>query len=346
MKSYNIYPIQFPFKKPSGTSRGVMTVKKSWFIRLSENDQSGWGECSIIEGLSPDYRDDASYMAQLEAFLKAWVSNDLNMLALAKHPSILFGLETALLDLKQGGNQRLFHTSFTRGKQKIQINGLIWMGTKDVMRQQLREKLDAGFKCVKLKIGAIDWSDEYELLRDLRREFPAEQLEIRVDANGAFSYESAQVILQQLATLDIHSIEQPIAPGQWEFMAKLCQNTPCPIALDEELISIHYDQGRRHLLQTIKPQYIILKPSLHGGFSGSKKWIEIAENQGVAWWMTSALESNLGLNAIAQVAATYDLTLPQGLGTGGLYTFNITSPLYLDGQYLGFDPEGKFEFDL
>jgi o-succinylbenzoate synthase len=346
MKSYRIIPYVFQFKKPSGTSRGIMTRKKSWFIALSENEITGWGECSIIENLSPDYSNDLQYTKALEVFLESWKNDQLNLDETAPFPSIRFGIETALLDLQQGGRQVLFDTPFTRGEQQIRINGLIWMGSTRSMREQIEEKLTAGFRCIKLKIGAMPWSDEYAILRDLRLAFSAQDIEIRVDANGAYSTQDAPQILNNLAELEVHSIEQPIRAGQWEEMANLCATSPCPIALDEELIGVHNQEEQGALLSHIQPQYIILKPSLHGGISGTQRWISEAQRQGIQWWMTSALESNLGLNSIAQLASSYDLQLPQGLGTGSLYETNIPSPLTLKGEWLSLNPALGFTLDF
>jgi o-succinylbenzoate synthase len=342
MKSFRIIPHIFDFKKPSGTSRGVMTQKKSWFIELQENGVSGWGECSIIENLSPDYQDDETYSEKIQEFLKQWQNNSLEIDSVSPFPSIKFGIETALLDLQTGGKRQLFDTPFSSGEAKIKINGLIWMGSPASMQQQIREKLALGFSCIKLKIGAIDWSDEYRILNAVREEFSASDIELRVDANGAYSPKQATEILKQLADLEVHSIEQPIRAGQIDAMAKLCESTPCPIALDEELIGVNKIEEKQKLLEDIKPQFIILKPSLHGGISGSQEWISIAEENNIAWWTTSALESNLGLNAIAQFTSTYNLTLPQGLGTGALYQRNLPSPLFLDGEWLGYAAEKEF----
>lgn len=342
MKSFRITPHIFDFKKPSGTSRGVMTQKKSWFIELQENGVSAWGECSIIENLSPDYKDDASYLGKIQEFLGHWQHNSLEIAAMNEFPSIKFGIEMALLDLETGGKRILYDTPFTRGEEKIKINGLIWMGSPESMQQQIQEKLNQGFSCIKLKIGAIDWADEWQILKAVRQQFSAQDIELRVDANGAYSPTEASEILKQMADLEVHSIEQPIRAGQIEEMAELCSATPCPIALDEELIGVFDIQEKQKLLAQINPQYIILKPSLHGGISGTQEWISIAKQNNMAWWMTSALESNLGLNAIAQLASTYALQLPQGLGTGALYTSNLPSPLYLDGEWLGYDAKKSF----
>jgi o-succinylbenzoate synthase len=345
MRSFQIFPFVFQFKKPSGTSRGIMTQKKSWFIQLIEHDVSGWGECSIIENLSPDYQDVRSYESNLIRYLKKWESGFFDPEELDAFPSILFGIETAQRDLFMGGRQRLFETNFTSGRESIQINGLIWMGTTQEMTQQIEEKLNAGFRCIKMKIGAISLKDELKILRDIRASFSPKEIEIRVDANGAYTADQAREILEHLAALDIHSIEQPIRAGQWDDMAKLCENTPCPIALDEELIGVPKKE-RKRLLEHIRPQYIVLKPSLHGGLSGTQDWISLAEQKRIAWWMTSALESNLGLNAIAQLASCNKLNLPQGLGTGSLYKRNIPSPLKLKGDRLSFDPNENFDLSI
>lgn len=347
MKSFRIIPRVFQFKKPSGTSRGIMTHKKSWFIALSnETSATGWGECSIIENLSPDHNDDEQYFKTLESLLESWKNDTLAYDDMTLFPSMRFGIEMALLDLEKGGRQLLFDTPFSRGDAKIRINGLIWMGSTKSIREQIEEKLNTGFRCIKLKIGAMPWPDEFAILKDLRAAFPAEDIEIRVDANGAYNFHEAPAILANLAALEVHSIEQPIRAGQWDEMAALCASTPCPIALDEELIGVH-DQGKQsQLLAHIRPQYIILKPSLHGGISGSQQWISEADRNGIQWWMTSALESNLGLNAIAQLAACYDLQLPQGLGTGSLYDTNIPSPLSLSGEWLSFNPTSAFTLDF
>jgi len=342
-----IKPHLFTFNTPGGTSRGIMTHKKAWFVFLrDENGQKGIGECSIIEGLTPDYISDEQYLNDIKRLSAKWVATDYNSVSLTSHPSIRFGLETAHQDLLTGGQQRLFDTDFTRGKTPIRINGLIWMGTPDYMRLQIETKLAAGYTCLKLKIGAIDWPNEHAILKQLRASFSPNTLEIRVDANGAFSADEAPRLLDELAELSIHSIEQPIKAGQLHEMAALCASTPCPIALDEELIGITNLEEKRQILETIQPHYIILKPGLHGGLTGSAEWIDLAEKNHVGWWITSALESNIGLNAIAQFASRYPLSLPQGLGTGQLYTENIASPLHLEGEQLWFRPTAEFDFRM
>ena len=327
----------FLFKQPSGTSRGILTEKHSWFITLTINDISpslispisSLGECSIIPGLSPDFTDFVAYEKQLKQVCENINYYIHHLEELEKFPSILFGLETALLGLKSNKGLIYFDTPFSRGEKGIPINGLIWMGEKEFMLQQVEDKINAGFSCLKMKIGALDFETELEILSSIRKRFSSLEIELRVDANGAFSMNDALKKLEQLAKFDLHSIEQPIKAGQWEEMAKLCTNTPLPIALDEELIGIVGSKHKMDLLKTIKPQYIILKPSLHGGILGSSEWINLANEQSIPWWITSALESNVGLNCIAQYASTFTNLLPQGLGTGGLYENNTPSKLFI-----------------
>lgn len=321
----------FQFKRPSGTSRGVLTEKHAWFLEVWNTEDSeviGIGECSIIPGLSPDFDSFESYERMLTA-----VCADTNI-DLDEWPSIKFGLETALLDLENGGQRIIFNNGFSKGKQSIAINGLIWMGESSFMHEQIEEKLNAGFTTLKMKIGAIDFESEIKILQSIRDRYTKEQITLRVDANGAFSPEEAEHKLSILADLDIHSIEQPIKAGQYKAMAELCTKTKLPIALDEELIGIHIKVDKINLLKQVKPQFIILKPSLHGGISGTKEWIEIAESHNIPWWITSALESNIGLNAICQLAAEYDNLLPQGLGTGSLYVNNIPSSLVVKNGFI------------
>lgn len=339
----------FHFKQPSGTSRGVLTEKYVWFLYLSSDespDIKGVGECSIIPGLSPDFIDIATYEKKISELCEAINNGNYTLdtievlyIGLRLYPSVLFGLETALLDLKNGGKAVFYETDFTSGLRSIPINGLIWMGGEDFMRKQIEEKLAAGFSCIKMKIGAIDFGKELAILKWIRERYTAEQITLRVDANGAFSAENALEKLTRLAALQIHSIEQPIKAGQWETMAALCAETPLPIALDEELIGIYDRTEKIALLEKIRPQFIILKPSLHGGISGCTEWITLAESMQIPWWMTSALESNVGLNVIAQLTSVYDNTLPQGLGTGGLYVSNTPTSLYIEKGELYRRPE-------
>ncbi len=328
---YFRYVLQF--KRPSGTSRGVLHEKETFILEISENGKKGTGECAVFRGLSfddrPDYEEKLQWLCenigQDPEFLKEHLRN---------FPSIWFGYEQAILNLKHGGNL-YFPSEFTEGTSPITINGLIWMGSIDYMEEQIRDKLDQGFHCIKLKIG-VDWKSEYEILSKLRQKFSREILELRVDANGGFSREEAKTVLQQLADLQIHSIEQPIKAGNAADMADLCAETPTPVALDEELIGITGFHEKKKLLEMIKPQYIILKPALVGGFAGSDEWISLAEEQNIGWWITSALESNIGLNAIAQYTFTKENPMPQGLGTGSLFVNNFESRLDLQGDLLKF----------
>jgi o-succinylbenzoate synthase len=317
------------FRKPSGTSRGILTEKKLWLLKLwSPEDPNviGIGECSVIPGLSPDYAmDDLAYERELSEIANDPMRFLQDLQLLRDKPSLLFGLETAFIDWQNGGKGRFFDSAFTRGERAIPINGLVWMGDTAFMHEQIEQKIADGFSCIKMKVGAIDFSTELQLLEGIRKRYTKEQIMLRVDANGAFSPDEALGKLQQLANLDIHSIEQPIAPGQAEAMKALCEKTPLPIALDEELIPRLSD--REAALAFMRPQYIILKPSLHGGLTGCLEWINAASTLGIPWWMTSALESNIGLNAIAQFTATFEPGIPQGLGTGGLYVENFETRL-------------------
>jgi o-succinylbenzoate synthase len=324
------------FKQASGTSRGVYTTRDSWFIFLNDGTTTGIGECAPLPDLSIDsipkmnsrllrVCEEIDYFIQSPEELREW-------------PSIQFGLETALLDLKNGGCKDIFPSEFTQGEQGIPINGLIWMGKPEFMKQQIRAKLDAGFHCIKMKIGALDFGTEFELLKAIRKEFSASEITLRVDANGAYSFQTALENLKWLSELQIHSIEQPIESGRWNEMAELCRKSPVPIGLDEELIGISSVKEMKKLLETIHPAYLILKPSLHGGFAGCEKWIQEAEKNGAGWWITSALESNIGLNAIAQWTFQLQPKGEQGLGTGQLYTNNFESPLEISGEQLWFRP--------
>lgn len=334
------------FKQASGTSRGILKTKETWFLVLYEGQQWGVGECGILRGLSaddtPDYEEKLAWLCENIHLDKAVLLEELKA-----YPSIQMGLETAYLSLRSKTHPyELWPSDFTQKEQPININGLIWMGDEAFMKKQIDEKLQEGFHCIKMKIGAIDFDTEYKLLQAIRKSYTKEQIELRVDANGAFSFEEAKDKLEQLAELDIHSIEQPIKQGQWQEMARLCEETPLPIALDEDLIGVFEDTDKTKLLETIKPQYIILKPSLVGGISGSDIWISEAEKLGIDWWITSALESNIGLNAIAQYTYTKNNALPQGLGTGSLYTNNIPSPLYVANGSLHYDPKAEWRLDV
>ncbi|SUX46239.1 o-succinylbenzoate synthase [Chryseobacterium indoltheticum] len=327
------YKYILEFKRPSGTSRGVLLTKETYILEIFENGNKGVGECALFRGLS--YDDTPEYEEKMQ-WLCENINRDFKFLKeeLKEFPSIWFGYEQALLNLKHGG-KLYFPSKFTSEKGSMKINGLIWMGDVDFMEEQIQEKLEQGFHCIKLKIG-VDWKSEHAILQKLRQKFSKEQLELRVDANGGFSKEEAQVVLRQLSDLHIHSIEQPIKAGNWDDMAVLCADTPTPIALDEELIGIFNLNEKKKLLEKIKPQYIILKPALVGGFAGSDEWISVAEQQNIKWWITSALESNIGLNAIAQYTFTKDNFIPQGLGTGNLFTNNFETHLDLIGDKLFF----------
>ena len=331
MKTATFKQYLLQFKNPSGTSRGVLHTKETFFLEILEGDKKGIGECALFRGLSfddvPDYEEKLTWLCENINQDSAYLKKEL-----LHFPSIWFGYEQAILNVKHGENL-YFPSDFTEGKSSIKINGLIWMGNVDFMQTQIEEKLELGFDCIKLKIG-VDWNSEKEILRKLREKFPKEQLELRVDANGGFTFEEAKTVLKELDELGIHSIEQPIKAGNLEEMKLLCATTPTPIALDEELIGVVDFEEKRKLLEKIKPQYIILKPALIGGFSGTDEWISLAENLGIGWWITSALESNIGLNAIAQYTFTKGNNMPQGLGTGGLFTNNFESNLQLEGDLL------------
>ena len=314
------------FKRPSGTSRGVMTEKETWFLILEENGKIGIGECGILRSLSIDDRPD--YEEKLQ-----WVCQNIDLgkdklwEELMEFPSIQFGVEMAFLSLQSKTPFELFPSEFTDGKKSMLINGLVWMGEEHFMKTQIEEKLAQGFSCIKLKIGAIDFDRELGLLRFIRQNFNSKTIEIRVDANGAFGLNEALGKLNQLSEFELHSIEQPIQKNHTDKMSELCKIAPFPIALDEELIGVFGIENKKELLTKIQPQYIILKPSLVGGFKGTLEWIAIAESLNIGWWITSALESNIGLNAITQFTFTLNNPMPQGLGTGGLYTNNFDCPL-------------------
>ena len=321
------------FKQPAGTSRGTYTERRSWLVEMSDGERVGIGECAPLPDLSCDARPD--YADVLRRFCDGVEqTGTIDYEAMRDYPSMLFGLETALLSLQRG--ERLFDTAFSRGEEGIPINGLVWMGRYDEMLQRLEQKLEQGFRCVKLKIGAIDFELELDLVKRIRDRFSRREMEIRLDANGAFKYEEALYKLELLSQY-AHSIEQPIKAGQWAYMAELCRDSPLPIALDEELIGVNGCDMKSHLLNIIKPAYIVLKPSLHGGMAGCREWIEAARQHDVGSWITSALESNVGLNAIAQFCSSVygdGITTPQGLGTGQLFTDNIPMPLDIRGDKL------------
>ena len=334
--TYHIEERTLHFKQPAGTSRGVYTTRKSWFVYLSDGQREGVGECAPLPDLSCDARPD--YAEVLDNFCQSLCeTGEIDYEAMRTYPSMLFGLETALMDLRSKKEGILFDTAFSRGEVGIPINGLVWMGNYDEMLQRMEEKLEKGFRCVKLKIGAIDFDQELDLVKRIRNRFSFHEVELRLDANGAFPYEEALYKLELLSQYAIHSIEQPIRQGQWAYMAELCRESPLPIALDEELIGVNDPEMKHHMLNIIKPRYIILKPSLHGGMQGCREWIDTAREMGIGSWITSALESNIGLNAIAQFASDVygdNIQMPQGLGTGQLFTDNIPMPLEIRGDKL------------
>ena len=327
------------FKQPAGTSRGVYTERRIWLVTISDGERIGVGECAPLPNLSCD--DIPNYTEVLRRFCdEVERTGELDTEALRDYPSMLFGLETALMDVRckmEDGRSLLFDTPFSRGEVGIPINGLVWMGSFEEMRERIEQKLAQGFHCVKLKIGAIDFDAELELIKRIRERFSLHEVELRVDANGAFPFEEALYKMELLSQYALHSIEQPIKAKQWANMAELCRESPLPIALDEELIGVNDPDQKRQMLNIIRPRYIILKPSLHGGMMGVREWIDIANDMGIGSWITSALESNIGLNAIAQLAADIygpHIRMPQGLGTGQLFTDNIPMPLEIRGEKL------------
>lgn len=340
------------FRFDAGTSRGVLRSKDVFWIKAFKAESSdicGWGEAAPLVKLSLDDRPDyeevmVKVLKQMETI--HWALEENSILEKLKEvipfelPSIRFGLETALLDLKNGGKKRILENPFYDRNKPIPINGLIWMGDREFMQEQIDQKIEEGYDCIKMKIGAIDFDQELELLRYIRNRFSPEQITLRVDANGAFSKDEALMKLSKLAELGIHSIEQPIAAGNLEEMRTLCEATPLPIALDEELIGV---KSKAELLNQIKPQYIILKPTLVGGILETREWIKLAEERGIGWWMTSALESNIGLNAIAQLTSIYNPTIPQGLGTGKLYHNNLESPLEIKSGLIRYSADKTWE---
>lgn len=344
--SYKKYLLRFKF--PAGTSRGTLYEKATYFLILNDTDHNitGIGECSVIPGLSTDDREDyPEVIARVCSEITEGVAPGKIAAQHTEFPSILFGLEMAIKDLEKGGKRHLFPGSFVKGERGIPINGLIWMGQKEDMWEQMEKKVDRGFRCLKMKIGAIAWEEEHELLKKIRRRYSVKELELRVDANGSFHPDRVLGVLEQLADLEVHSIEQPVQPGQWENMRWICENSPVPVALDEELIGINHPEDKRELLDTICPHYLILKPSLLGGFFACDEWIKLARKRNTGWWVTSALESNIGLNAIAQWVDSLDVILPQGLGTGELYTNNIPAPLEIKKGRLFYRPAYNWKVD-
>lgn len=337
-------PYNLIFKKPAGTSRGVLTEKITCFIRIYDEahpTRYGLGEAAVFPGLSPEADGRYFYkLIELQTNIRLGKQTDLS-----RFPSLQMGLEQAIRDFSGGCKGVYYESPFIRGEKDITINGLIWMGDYDRMISQIENKLSAGFECIKLKIGAIDWKKEVDMIEFIRRRYDSTKVEIRVDANGGFDMDNALPRLKRLADLDVHSIEQPIKAGTPELMRFLCGISPLPIALDEELIGKFSLESKAGILDEINPAYIVIKPSLEGGFSGAGEWIRLAEERGIGWWITSSLESNIGLNALSQWVATLDQTRPQGLGTGALFTNNIKSPIYTEGEHLGYNPEISLDYE-
>lgn len=336
-------PYMLKFKEPAGTSRGILTEKPTYLIKIydeKEPDRFGLGECAVFPGLSPEADGRYEYkLVELLANIALGRTTDLT-----RYSSLNYGLEMAIRDYAGGCRHLYYPSSFTEEKSELNINGLIWMGTEEEMMCRLEEKFKAGFRCVKMKIGSIDWQKEIGIIRTIRQRFNENELTIRVDANGAFVMENVMPRLAQLADLGVHSIEQPIPARNIDLMKFICDVSPVPVALDEELIGVYDDDMKRHLLEYVKPDYIVCKPALCGGFSGAETWIKLATDLGVGWWITSALESNVGLNALAQFTAhitegTEWEQFPQGLGTGALYTNNFVTPIQLDGEVMTYNRE-------
>ena len=332
------------FHNPSGTSRGVLNQKVSWFIVIFRGNKKGIGECSLIKGLSPD--PGADYEQTLKRVCEN-ISDGFTILSkkLDSYPSILFGLETAFRSLESSNSQLLFKSDFTNNMGSIPINGLIWMGQKSFMISQIKEKIDSGFDCVKIKIGSLDFKTELELIKNIRKEYSSKDIEIRVDANCAFAFSDALEKLKKLSEFSLHSIEQPIKTRHWENMSFLCENSPLAIALDEELIGLQ-DGDKERMIKNVQPKYIILKPSLLGGLEKCEDWIEIANKNKIKWWATSALESNIGLNAIAQWVYQKGTKMKQGLGTGKLFSNNILSPYIIKKGSLKYSTENKWDLKI
>ena len=346
--SYQRRALRFNF--PARTSRGALTEHVAYYLELRDMRSSGhvgWGEAAPLAGLSPDYG--PGFEAQVQALCRAVNEQRYTFLedieparlTSAAQPALRFALETAVLDLGQGGRHQLYANAFAQGQASIPINGLVWMGDAAFMRAQIRQKLAAGYACLKVKIGSLDFATELALLAEIRAEAGPEQLVLRVDANGAFSPAEALGKLAQLARFGVHSIEQPVAAGQWSALAEVCRHSPIPVALDEELIGLTDPAQQEALLAAVQPAYVVLKPTLLGGHAATRHWIALAQAHGLGWWMTSALESNVGLNAVAQLTGEYDVAgFAQGLGTGQLYHNNVAAPLHIAQGALHYDPAG------
>lgn len=341
------------FNFPARTSRGALTEHVAHYLHLHDSaapHREGLGEAAPLAGLSPDHRPD--FAATLEGFVREFnrrqlrelLPEEATELVGPEWPALRFALETAVLDLQRGARRCLYDNAFSRGEAGLPINGLIWMGDAAFMREQIEKKLAEGYSCLKLKIGGLDFATELALLSEIRAVAGPERLTLRVDANGAFAPAEALGKLEQLARFGLHSIEQPIRAGQWEAMREVCRHSPVPVALDEELIGVTDPARQQALLDQTNPAYLILKPTLVGGLEASRRWAAQAEARGLGWWLTSALESNVGLNAISQLAGSCaQLGFPQGLGTGQLYHNNVAAPLFIRQGQLHYQPAGAWE---
>ena len=337
--------ITFTPRFPLGTSKGVIEARTAWFLIAWEKERPevcGIGEAALFPGHSKEFPADVrTKLLELCANTSDWEAR-LNT-DLVNVPSVRFAVEQCLRDLQASGSKVLFPSDFTLGRKGIPINGLVWMGDKDTMRARIKEQLEVGNRCVKMKIGAIGIADELELLADVRKQFSAQELTLRVDANGAFNNSNVMPVLQRLAKLQVESIEQPVAPGLYEVMEEICAHAPLPIALDEDLIGLNTREVKQDLLDHVRPQHIVIKPSLVGGWAAAQEWIGLAKERNIGWWITSALESSIGLNAVAQWTATLGTTIPQGLGTGSVYTDNFPSPLGVEQAELLYRPESPWD---
>jgi len=340
----NYKPYTLDFKFNAGTSRGILKQKQTYILQVSNGDEGvyGLGEAGPLKGLSIDDKDLNEELDRVKVNIAgaALPTSQQDIFDLAEqlagpsNPSVRFGLETAMLDLQHGGKRIVFDNDFVKGTRKIPINGLIWMGHMEDMLLQITNKVEAGFDCIKMKVGSLDFDKECDILQYIRRKYYQKELTVRVDANGAFKPDEAMAKLERISQFDLHSIEQPIRPGQRALMAQLCKDSPVPIALDEELIGINKLEEKQRLLEEVKPPYIILKPTLLGGIKATQEWIDLAKGMDIGWWITSALESNIGLNAISQYTAELGVENHQGLGTGQLYHNNFESPLEIKDGYI------------
>lgn len=359
MLKCRVYPQTFKFSFAAATSKSDLIDRKSWFPVISDGDNFGIGECAPMPNFSIDWRDDFedklfSTCAAIQSLDYADLSEEYiyQNLGLEQFPSIVFGFETAIKDLKNGGDRVIFRNSFVDQQRPIPINGLIWMSEVETMWQEINQKINLGFRCIKIKVGSrkVSFDEELSLLKKIRQNWGSDEITIRLDANGAFSSLEAQSKLEQLARFDIDSIEQPLKVRD-PYIVELCKISPISIVLDEELTTFEAmrvdnpELDRRAFLQAISPQAIVIKPSLHGGLKASIEWIRAAEACNISWWLTSFLESNIGLNAIAQLATEYSDPLKiHGLGTGQIFSNNISSPLKVESASLHYNK--NLQWDL